>query len=335
LALKQDRVEKHVFELQIVPKSMLEVRAIGGHHDYAVFRCARELLEACGYDVTEDFYLTDLRKAIKQHESKQEYDRIPALQKKLAKLEPLLQQQAKLEADAQRLVLAGNFTTVFQIVATELAEVEAKVDQLKSKYHNDLENIIEAKAGIEAWSTIQGYARYLGANSFRVCKDFVFKYVKGVSPDNIDRNIELALQGVRTRARAVLNAEAEESILHNAKNSETFRHIYFPSGTTGNITASAIFFCSRRDPDGKLTYVISAARLEFIYTQWGMLFGQPSGEVLERLKACAKYCAQAAGVNMMVGALRSQAGVLAIAEQNQEVGAALALVPIPEFREHA
>jgi hypothetical protein len=29
LVLKEDRVEKHVFELQIVPKSMLEVRTIG------------------------------------------------------------------------------------------------------------------------------------------------------------------------------------------------------------------------------------------------------------------------------------------------------------------
>jgi hypothetical protein len=108
LVLKEDRVEKHVFGLQIVPKSMLEVRTIEAHHDYAVFRCARELLEACGYDVAEDFYLTDLRKAIKQHESKREYDRIPALERKLAKLEPLLQQQAKLEADARRLVSANN-----------------------------------------------------------------------------------------------------------------------------------------------------------------------------------------------------------------------------------
>jgi hypothetical protein len=65
LFLKEDRVEKHVFELQIVPKSMLEVRTIGAHHDYAAFCCARELLEACGYDVTEGFDLTDLRKAIK------------------------------------------------------------------------------------------------------------------------------------------------------------------------------------------------------------------------------------------------------------------------------
>jgi hypothetical protein len=249
-------------------------------------------------------------------------------------LEPLLQQQAKLEADAQRLVLAGNFTTAFQ-----LAEVEGKVDQMKRKYHNDLEDIIElanlAKAGIEVWSTIQGYARYLGANSFRVRNEVVFKYIGRVSPDNIDRTIELAFQDVRTKARAVLNAEAEESILHNAKNSETFRHIYFPSETTGNITASAIFFCSRRDPDGKITCTIGAAELQFIYTGWGMLFGQPSGEVLERLKACAKYCAQAAGVNVMVDVLRSQAGVLTIAEQSQEVDAALAPVPIPEFREHA
>jgi hypothetical protein len=154
LVLKEDRVEKHVFELQIVPKSMLEVRTIGAHHDYAVFRCARELLEACGYDVTEDFYLTDLRKAIKQHESKQEYDRIPELQRKLAKLEPLLQQQAKLKTDAQRLVSADNFTTAFQTVATELAEVKRKIDQMKRNDHDDhddhdLEDIKDDSVGFQ------------------------------------------------------------------------------------------------------------------------------------------------------------------------------------------
>jgi hypothetical protein len=151
LVLKEDRIENHVFEVQIVPKSMLEVRTIGGHHDYAVFRCARELLEACGYDVTEDFYLTDLRKAIKLHESKQEYDRIPALQKKLAKLEPLLQQQAKLEADARRLVLADNFTTVLHRATTELAEVKGKIDQMKRKDHddNDLQDIKDDSVGFQ------------------------------------------------------------------------------------------------------------------------------------------------------------------------------------------
>jgi hypothetical protein len=118
---------------------MFEVRTFGAHHDYAVFRCARELLEACGYNVTEDFYLTDLRKAIRQHESKQEYDRIPALQRKLDKLEPLLQQQANLIADARRLVLAVNFTTALHRVTTELVEVEGKIDQMKVKDHDEEE----------------------------------------------------------------------------------------------------------------------------------------------------------------------------------------------------
>jgi hypothetical protein len=149
LVLKEDRVEKHVFELQIVPKSMLEARTIGAHHDYVVFRYARELLEACRYDVAEDFYLTDLRKAIKQYESKQEYGQIPALQRKLARLEPLLQQQAKLEADARRLV--DNFTTAFQKVTTELTKVKGEIDQMKRKDHddNDLEDIKGDSVGFQ------------------------------------------------------------------------------------------------------------------------------------------------------------------------------------------
>jgi hypothetical protein len=149
LVLKEDRVEKHVFELQIVPKSMLEVRTIGAHPDYVVFRRARELLEACRYDVVEDSYLADLRKAIKQHESKQEYDRIPALQRKLTKLEPLLKQQAKLEADARRLV--DNFTTAFQRVATELAEIKGEINQMKRKDHDDsdLEDIKDDFVGFQ------------------------------------------------------------------------------------------------------------------------------------------------------------------------------------------
>jgi hypothetical protein len=136
LILKEGSVEKHVFELQIVPKLMIEAQTINAYHDYAVFRCARELLEVCGYDMAEDFYLTDLRKTIKQHELKQEYDRIPALQRKLAKLEPLLQQQAQLETDRRRLVLADNFTRDYRRVKTELAELKEKIAELKEKIEN-------------------------------------------------------------------------------------------------------------------------------------------------------------------------------------------------------
>jgi hypothetical protein len=163
LVLKQDRVEKHVFELQIAPKSMLEVRTIGAHDDYVVFRCARELLEACRYDVVEDFYLTDLRKAIKQHESKQEYGRIPALLRKLAKLEPLLQQQAKLEADARRLV--GNFTAGFQRVTTELAKVKGEINQMKRKDHddNDLDDIKPSRAVVQPQVQVRAAETNVGA----------------------------------------------------------------------------------------------------------------------------------------------------------------------------
>jgi hypothetical protein len=101
--------------------------------------------------VTEEFYLTDLRKAIKRHESKREYDRIRALERKLSELEPLLQQQAKLEADARRLALAGNFTTDWHRVTAEHVQVKEKIDQMKRKDHddNDLEDIKDDYVGFQ------------------------------------------------------------------------------------------------------------------------------------------------------------------------------------------
>jgi hypothetical protein len=66
-------------------------------------------------------------------------------------LEPLLQQQAKLEADALRLALAGNRTTDLHRVTTELTEIERKIDQMKREDHddNDLEDMKDDSVGFQ------------------------------------------------------------------------------------------------------------------------------------------------------------------------------------------
>jgi hypothetical protein len=93
------------------PKSMTDVRSLGGHEDSASFRCAREFLEALGYDLAEGFYFADLRRVMKEASDKRDFGLATFLSWKYEALKPLIDKRSELDHQLLQAALSDDTLT--------------------------------------------------------------------------------------------------------------------------------------------------------------------------------------------------------------------------------